>query len=68
MFNFFKDLGLAFKSKTATAEALWKIIGPPIVLARKWSKVHEKSYATSYSGFTMEFMKDEYLKIGRAHV
>ena len=61
MFNFFKNLGLAFKSKTATAEALWKIIGPPIVLARKWSKVSEKSYGTSYSGFTMEFMKDEYL-------
>ena len=61
MFNFFKNLGLAFKNKTATAEALWKIIGPPIVLARKWSKVREKSYSTSYSGFTMEFMKDEYL-------
>ena len=61
MFNFFKNLGLAFKNKTATAEALWKIIGPPIVLARKWSKVREKSHSTSYSGFTIEFMKDEYL-------
>ena len=61
MFNFFKDLGLVFKNKTATAEALWKIIRPPIVLARKWSKVREKSHSTSYSGFTIEFMKDEYL-------
>ena len=42
MFNFFKNLGLAFKNKTTTAESLWKIIGPPIVLTRKWSKVREK--------------------------
>ena len=40
---------------------MWKIIGPPIVLARKWSKVREKIHSTSYSGFTTEFMKDEYL-------
>ena len=52
MFNFFKDLGLAFKNKDMVAEALWKLIGPPIMLANKHG---------TYKNFTKEFMNDEYL-------
>ena len=52
MKNFFKNLGLVFKNKNSTAQALWGAVGAPISIAKMTGK---------HQNFIEEFFNDPYL-------